>query len=47
MNLQGANLISSMKECVCQTQHIKNDLNENQKKNRYYFMIVVTGMLIC
>jgi len=35
-----------MEECVSWTQHIKNDLNMNQNKNRLYVMMVVTDMVI-
>jgi hypothetical protein len=46
MNLQGANLICGMKEYVSWTKHIMNGLNENQKKNRHYVMMAITGMVI-
>ena len=46
MNFQGINLICGMEECVSWTQHIKNDLNRNLKKNRLYVMMVVTDKVI-
>jgi hypothetical protein len=39
-------LICGMKEYVSWNQYIKNSLNENQKKNEHYVMIMVTNMII-
>lgn len=46
MNFQSINLIFGMKECVSWTEHIKNDLNENQNKNELYVVMVITDMVI-
>jgi hypothetical protein len=35
-----------MKKYVSWIQYVKNDLNESQKKNGLYVMMVVIGMVI-